>query len=358
MAAEAPAPAATPSLEDEVYDALKTTIGQAFEQSDNNTACLAVHKAMAKAMADVVTDHKIREEGEIDVDQNFIEEWALTQLLMKDKLDHFMRMRIHATNAAGATLVIKENVPYKAPDIETSIKSVGRSAKQEKQSQALNRLKVVYGLLAYKLAHEKPAIKAGIEQVIAGMEDLDKSDDPRKKYTLAGMQAEKDDYDKQLTVLQDGCLLLLLEEEDLLSKLEAGAVKPTIDSVDQIDDHKNTYDKLRVSEADLDALRALYDEKKDELKKSNSKKGKRKSVGQGSGVKGRKKKADKGDEVVYQIKKDKTVVAKVKSYTKGYEKPYVITYTEDGKEKEVMVAATKITKKGEEPEAKKQKTAE
>ena len=49
-------------------------------------------------------------------------------------------------------------VPYKAPDIETSIKLVGRSAKQEKQSQALNRLKVVYGLLAYKLAHEKPAV--------------------------------------------------------------------------------------------------------------------------------------------------------------------------------------------------------
>ena len=98
MAAEAPAPAATPSLEDEVYDALKTTIGQAFEQSDdNNTACLAVHKAMAKAMANVVTDHKITEEGEIDITHEFIEQWALTQLLMKDKQDHFMMMRIHAT---------------------------------------------------------------------------------------------------------------------------------------------------------------------------------------------------------------------------------------------------------------------
>jgi hypothetical protein len=83
MAAEAPAPAATPSLEDEVYEALKTTIGQAFEQSDdNNTACLAVHKAMARAMADVVTDHKITEEGESDITPAFIEEWALTQLLI------------------------------------------------------------------------------------------------------------------------------------------------------------------------------------------------------------------------------------------------------------------------------------
>ena len=67
MAAEAPAPAATPSLEDEVYEALKTTIEHAFEQSDdNNKTCLAVHKAMARAMADVVTDHKIMEDGEID----------------------------------------------------------------------------------------------------------------------------------------------------------------------------------------------------------------------------------------------------------------------------------------------------
>ena len=73
------------------------------------TACLAVH-SHGKAMADVVTDLKITDEGEIDVDQNFIEEWALAELLMKDKLNHFMRMRIHATNAAGATLVMKENV--------------------------------------------------------------------------------------------------------------------------------------------------------------------------------------------------------------------------------------------------------
>ena len=54
--------------------------------------------------------------------------------------------------------------------------------------------------------------------------------------------------------------------------------------------------------------------------------------------------------------KGKTVVAKVKSYTKGFDKPYVITFTDNGKEKEVPVAATKITKKGEEPGAKKQKT--
>ena len=185
---------------------------ESYEQSDDtNTACLAVHKAMAKAMADVVTDHKITEDGAIDLDQKFIEEWALTQLLMKDKQDDFMRMRIHATNARGATLVIKENVPYKAADIKTSIKLVGRSAKQERQDGALRRLKVVYGLLAYKLAHEKPAIKTSLEKIIKDMEDVDKSDDPTKKYTLAGMQAAKDDYDKQLTDVHDKCLQHLLE---------------------------------------------------------------------------------------------------------------------------------------------------
>ena len=38
-------------------------------------------------MEDVVTDpdHKITQEGEIDITPEFIEQWALTQLLMKDK---------------------------------------------------------------------------------------------------------------------------------------------------------------------------------------------------------------------------------------------------------------------------------
>ena len=85
MADEEPAPAPTPSLEDGLYTILKDAVGEACEGVDNNTASLAVHKAMAKAMADVVTDHKITEEGAIDLDQKFIEQWALTQLLMKDK---------------------------------------------------------------------------------------------------------------------------------------------------------------------------------------------------------------------------------------------------------------------------------
>ena len=43
-----------------------------------------------------------------------------------------------------------------------------------------------------------PAIITALDQVVADMEDLDKSDDPRKKYTLAGMQAEKEGLIKQL----------------------------------------------------------------------------------------------------------------------------------------------------------------
>ena len=87
MADEQPAPAPTPSLEDGLYTILKDAIGEACEGVDNNTASLAVHKAMARAMEDVVTDpdHKITEEGEIDITPEFIEQWALTQLLMKDK---------------------------------------------------------------------------------------------------------------------------------------------------------------------------------------------------------------------------------------------------------------------------------
>ena len=97
MADEEPAPAPTPSLEDGLYTILRDAIGEACEGVDNNTASLAVHKAMAKAMADVVTDHKFTEEGESDITPAFIEEWALTQLLMKDKQDYFLRMHIHAT---------------------------------------------------------------------------------------------------------------------------------------------------------------------------------------------------------------------------------------------------------------------
>ena len=60
MAGSSPAPAPTLSLEDELYTILKDAIGEACEGVDNNTASLAVHKAMAKAMADVVTDHSER----------------------------------------------------------------------------------------------------------------------------------------------------------------------------------------------------------------------------------------------------------------------------------------------------------
>ena len=192
MAAEAPAPAPTSSLEDEVYDALKMTIGHAFEQSDdNNTACLVVHKAMARAMADVVTDRKFTEDGEIDITAEFIEKWALTQLLMKDKLDNFMWMRIHATNAAGATLVINERVPYRAPDIETGIEE-GLSPEQEAQSQALNRLKLVYGHLAYILAHENPAVKTALDQKIQEIERVENTDNMYKGHILKSLNEEKE----------------------------------------------------------------------------------------------------------------------------------------------------------------------
>ena len=63
MADEEPAPASTPSLEDGLYTILKDAIGEACEGDDNNTACLAVHKAMARAMEFAVINKKITQEG-------------------------------------------------------------------------------------------------------------------------------------------------------------------------------------------------------------------------------------------------------------------------------------------------------
>ena len=85
------------------------------------TASLAVHAAMAEAMADVITDCKITQNCAID--QTFVEEWALTQLLMKDKLDHFIRLHLLSTNSPSAYLNKLESKPYQAADIDATITS-------------------------------------------------------------------------------------------------------------------------------------------------------------------------------------------------------------------------------------------
>ena len=90
--AEAPAaaPANTKDTLLEKLENIKALIKKTFDEKEprgNDTASLAVHAAMAGAMADVITDCKITQNCAID--QTFVENWALAQLLMKDKLDHF-----------------------------------------------------------------------------------------------------------------------------------------------------------------------------------------------------------------------------------------------------------------------------
>ena len=157
---------------------------------------------------------------------------------------------------------------------------------QEAQSQDLNRLKLVYGLLAYMLAHENPAVKTALDQKIQEMEQVENSDNIYKGPILKSLNEEKESFEKQLTDVHNKCLQHLLEEEDLLTKLEGVEIGFTLDSVDQIDGGKNKVDKKDIPQAELDALRDDYNKTKDELKKNNPKKGKplnkrKKSVGHG-----------------------------------------------------------------------------
>ena len=122
--AEAPAaaPANTKDTLLEKLENIKALIEKTFDEKEprgNDTASLAVHAAMAGAMADVITDCKITQNCAID--QKFVEEWALTQLLMKDKLDHFIRLHLLSTNSPLVYLNKLESKPYQVADIDATI---------------------------------------------------------------------------------------------------------------------------------------------------------------------------------------------------------------------------------------------
>ena len=102
----AEAPAA--NTKDTLLQSIKALIQKTFDEEQprgNNTASLAVHAAMAEAMADVITDCKITQNCAID--QTFVENWALAQLLMKDKLDYFMRLHLLSTTNLPAAFLNK-----------------------------------------------------------------------------------------------------------------------------------------------------------------------------------------------------------------------------------------------------------
>ena len=92
MAEAAEAPAAAP--EDTLYQGIMALIQKTYNEEEsprgNNTASLAVHAAMAEAMENVITGRKITQDCQID--KEFVEQWARTQLLMKDKLDHIITL--------------------------------------------------------------------------------------------------------------------------------------------------------------------------------------------------------------------------------------------------------------------------
>ena len=177
--AEAPAaaPANTKDTLLEKLENIKALIKKTFDEKEprgNDTASLAVHAAMAEAMADVITDCKITQNCAID--QTFVEEWALTQLLMKDKLDHFIRLHLLSTNSPSAYLNKLESKPYQAADIDATItdQPLVPSAVQKgpmrikmQHNEACAQLKDILGRLAFILRNEMPAIKAHVQSVEA-----------------------------------------------------------------------------------------------------------------------------------------------------------------------------------------------
>jgi hypothetical protein len=79
-------------MESTVYEGITNLIQKAYNAENprgRNATSLAVHSAMARVMADVCTDRKV--EVVCEIEQSFVENWALTHFLMKDKQDHFMR---------------------------------------------------------------------------------------------------------------------------------------------------------------------------------------------------------------------------------------------------------------------------
>ena len=68
-------------------------------------------------------------------------------------------------------------------------------------------------VLAYKLAHENPAVKTALDQKIQEMEQVENSDNIYKGPILKSLNEEKEGFEKQLTDVHDKCLQHLLEEE-------------------------------------------------------------------------------------------------------------------------------------------------
>ena len=280
----AAAPANTKDTLLEKLENIKALIKKTFDEKEprgNDTASLAVHAAMAGAMADVITDCKITQNCAID--QTFVENWALAQLLMKDKLDYFMRLHLlSTTNLPAAFLNKLECKPYQVADIDATItdqplvETVQRGPKQIKMqhNEACAQLKDTLGRLAFILRNEMPAIKAHMQSVEAKKQTINST--VPEEYREAAMQVEDDKlngYTTQLQAIETACLFLLGKEDEAKQKLTkrttlAGSngfnTVPTIDDVIPVDRNGievplNDQQKANEYEQYLDELREKFE---------------------------------------------------------------------------------------------------
>ena len=355
----AAAPANTKDTLLEKLENIKALIEKTFDEKEprgNDTASLAVHAAMAGAMADVITDCKITQNCAID--QTFVEEWALTQLLMKDKLDHFIRLHLLSTNSPSAYLNKLESRPYQVADIDATItdQPLVPSAVQNgpmrikmQHNEACAQLKDTLGRLAFFLRNEIPAIKAHVQSVEAKKQTINST--VPEEYRQLAMQVEDeklDGYTTQLQTIETSCLYLLGKEDEAKQKLTkrptlAGDngfnTVPTIDDVIPVDRNGievplNDQQKANEYEQYLDELREKFEsqEQKPPPAATGSKRGKKINFPIGS-------------KVEVQWPSDKKWYSATITHHVGGAKPYQVKYDVDGK-LEDNVAAKRIRNPG------------
>ena len=244
-------------MESTVYQGITNLIQKAYNEENprgRNAASLAVHSAMARVMADVCTDRKV--EVVCEIEQSFVENWALTHFLMKDKQDHFMRLWLkHQQNTNLVHLDKIECLPYKSADIDTEvinqpavINIQPSQAFKDLHNGACNKLKVTLARLAYKLRHEIPAIGAAKQAVEVAKQKIENT--VPEAYRAAAMEIENNKlngFAEQLKKVETSCFYFLKEEEEEVRHLtkthlagDNGFVEvPTIDNVIPVDEHKH-----------------------------------------------------------------------------------------------------------------------
>ena len=338
MADAAEAPAAAP--EDTLYHDIVASIQKTYDKEEsprgNNTASLAVHAAMARAMENVITGRNFTQDCQID--KEFVEQWARTQLLMKDKLDHIMRLYLLSTNSPSTLL----RVTYQAADIEVVTPPV--SQLKVKHNEACDRLKLALERLAYHLRHEYPVVEAE-KQVAEGKKQSLNSPDSTvpEEYRATCVAAEDDklrNFEQQINEIETSCLYYLGEEHKEMqhvNKTLAGGNGyhkiPTIDDVTPVDRNGNR--------APLNDQQKAYDYKPYlEKIREKFKPQEPKPPAATGRKKGKKINFPINSRVEVEYKKDEWWKATIEAHVGG-PKPYTVKYDDDGTTED-NVAAKRI----------------